>query len=133
MKGICVLRRTACIFMGCLVASGIAAQQIEFPKGAAEDEATLAAAMPAIAERLIAGGNHDLENLFRLQLVAGQYAEAEKSLAALPESAANVRWEIYAKARTLESEGKPFNAAFQQAFRDTMRTIGDEAAYRVLW
>jgi putative CocE/NonD family hydrolase len=122
------------------------AQQIDFPQGAAEDEAALAAAMPAFAEQVIAKYANEnreqyLDNLGRLQIVAGKYAEGRKTLAALREARpsaplanlANVRWEIYANAREMEAGGKPFDEAFRQAFRETMRSLDDANAYRVLW
>jgi predicted acyl esterase len=116
-----MLRRIASVFAVCLAAVPAIAQQIELPKGALED------AMPVLAERAIAAGAGG-DDLFRLQLVAGRYAEALK---AMPEGAANVRWKIYARAKSIE--GKPFDEAFAQAFRDTMRTLDDKTAYRVLW
>src|SRR4051794_13788341 len=88
----------------------------------------------ALAEHVLASAApSDSDTLFRLQLVAGRYAEALQSLRAVPPNVANVRWEIYAKAKTLEAGGQPFDAAFAQAFRETMRTLDDKTAYRVLW
>lgn len=90
------------------------------------------AAMPALAERLIAADPQmDRDNLFRLQLLAGRPADALQTLRELPHSAANVRWEIYAKAKS--SEGEPFEEAFRQAFRERMRSIDDNEAHRVLY
>src|SRR5882762_3544813 len=69
----------------CLAVAPIgAAQQIDFPGDAAKDDAALAAAMPAFAERVMAtyaNGDRDqyLDNLARLQLVAGKYADAQKT------------------------------------------------------
>jgi predicted acyl esterase len=105
----------------------------------AQDETTLSAEMPALAQRTIAtyaseDRDQYLDNLFRLQLVAGRYADALKSLHALPAAATNVRWEIYASAKLIEaSEGKPFAEAFQRAFRERLAATGDNDAYRVLW
>ena len=88
--------------------------------------------MPAVAERLLASGSVTApDDLFRVQLVAGRYADAVKTLAELPASAARVRWEIYAAAKA--TEGKPFDEAFAQAFRERMRTLDDKTAHRVLW
>lgn len=124
------------------------AQPLALPPGAAGDEKTLAAAMPALAARLIDLGPADgaprdvqLDNLFRFQLVAGRTAEAVKTLAELraltplgrPSSALNVRYEIYADALRLEAGGTPFDDAFRESFRQTMRTIDDRMAYRVVY
>ena len=131
--------------MVCLAATPFAvAQQIDFPR--AEDDAALAAAMPAFAEQVIAKYANDnreqyLDNMARLQLVAGKFADARKTLAELRQSRpssilanqANVRWEIYANAREIEAEGKPYDEAFRRAFREEMRTLDDADAYRVLW
>jgi len=133
-----------------LVAVPCAAQQIDFPKAAVEDDAALAAAMPAFAERVIAMySNTDrdqyLDNMARLQLVAGKYAEAHRTLLALREARqaravvplaalGNVRWEIYATAKAREvTDGKPFNEAFKQSFDEALRPFDDKNAYRVLW
>ena len=118
-----IRRLVWCLF----ITTALAAQQIEFHAGQGD------AAMRGLAERLIAASTHNPDTLLRLQLVAGRYADAEKTLAALPPAAANVRWEIYARAKRLESEGTSFDEAFQKSFRERMRTIDDETAYRVLW
>src|SRR4051794_26137237 len=83
----------------CLAAPFAAAQQIDFPVDAAKDDVALAAAMPGVGEQLIArytNGDRDqyLDNLARFQLVAGKYADAQKTLGAMRPSLANVRWEI---------------------------------------
>jgi len=124
----------------CLAAAPFAgAQQIDFPVDAAKDDAVLAAAMPAFAEQVMAKyANADrdqyLDNLARLQLVAGKYAEAQKTLRSMRPSLANVRWEIYANAKAIEAaEKKPFDDAFRQSFRETLGKVDDDSAYRVLW
>jgi hypothetical protein len=70
------------------------------------------------------------DTLFRQQLLGGQYAEALQTLRAMPPNVANVRWEIYAKAK---ARGGPFDEAFAKAFRETMRGLDDKTAFRVLW
>jgi predicted acyl esterase len=123
------------------------AQQIEFPAAAAKDDATLVAAMPSVAERLLAvqppGNETDvLENRFRLELLAGRYVDAQKTFRALREARpgsslatlANVRWEIYAAARLREAaERSSFDDAFKASFRESLRQLNDRDAYRVLW
>jgi len=115
----------------CLAAAPFArAQQIDLPKGADD------AAMAGMAEQLIAkyaNDDHDqyLDNLARLQLVAGRYADAQKTLRAMRPSLANVRWEIYAHAKAMNA--KPFDDAFRQSFREALGKLDDDAAYRVIW
>ena len=123
----------------CLAAPFAAAQQIDFPVDAAKDDAAMAAVMPGVAEQLIAKYANDdrdqyLDNLVRLQLVAGKYADAQKTIHTMRPSLANVRWEIYANARLIEKvEAKPFDDAFRQSFRDALGKLDDDSAYRVLW
>jgi len=87
--------------------------------------------MRALAEREIASA--DPENRFRLQILAGRFDEALQSLRALPANPANVRWEIYAKAKRAERDGTPFDEAFRQAFREALHGLDDADAYRVRW
>ena len=137
-----------CLVLVCLaVVPSAFAEQVEFPAAAAEDEAALAAAMPGLAERLLAAQpatrrDADLDNLFRLQLVAGRSADAQKTLRALRESRpartpaalANVRWEIYAAAKVRQAaDGSSFDEAFKQSFREGLRALDDNDAFRVLW
>jgi predicted acyl esterase len=123
-----MLKRLVCALTIC-AAAALRAQQIELPQPLPGDPETLAPLMRVIAERAIAVTT-DRENFFRLQLVAGHYDEALQSL---PHSTINVRWEIYARAKQLESNGTPFDDAFRQSYRETMRALDDATAYRVLW
>jgi hypothetical protein len=129
-----MIRRS--LLVGCLVfASGAAAQQLELPRESRASEAALATAMPAFAERILAASStQEPDTLFRLQLVAGRYDDALTSLHAVPPSLVNVRWEIYARARSIEArEAKPFADAFRQSFQERMRRLSDDQAHRVLW
>jgi predicted acyl esterase len=65
------------------------------------------------------------DDLFR-QLAAHQYDAALQTLAQLPPSVTNVRWQIYAKSK---ATGRPF----ADVFTETMRTLDDNTAHRVLW
>lgn len=90
-------------------------------------------AMRALAVRVLDGGTvADPDDRLRLQLVAGRYAEAVKTLGEVP-NVANIRWEIYAKAKLLEAEGRPFDDAFRQAFLERMAALDGDKAYRVGW
>lgn len=84
----------------------------------------------ALAEHALAAAPADADTRFRLQIVAGRYAEALETLHAMPPNVANVRWEIYAKAK---AGGGPFDDAFARAFRETLRGLDDKTAFRVLW
>ncbi|MDQ3820628.1 MAG: CocE/NonD family hydrolase [Acidobacteriota bacterium] len=84
-----------------------------------------------------------LDNLFRLQLVAGDYTGAGASLAALRElrgstqsqsAINNVRWEIYTKALSRQAaRQESFDEAFKQSFRETLTPLDNLTAFRVLY
>ena len=133
----------------CLAALPCAAQppapSFDFPAAAVDDPAALAESMPALAREVIAIYRNDdrrqsLDDLFRLQIVAGRYVDAARTLAALralpPDSvspqggATRVLYEILARAR--QSEGPPFDAAFQQAFREALGRLDDRTAALVM-
>ena len=127
---------TRSLLVVCLaLASAGAAQQVDLPQESRVNDAALAVAMPTFAERILAATSApDPDTLFRLQLVARRYDDALSSLRAVPPSLANVRWEIYANAKSIEArDGKPFSEAFRQSFRERMRNLTDDQAHRVLW
>src|SRR3954463_12873590 len=79
-----IVLSTACL----LAAPRALAQQLDFPGASVEDPVALSKAMPELARQVIAVYRDDdrqkfLDNLFRLQMVAGQYADAVKTMAAL--------------------------------------------------
>lgn len=86
-----------------------------------------------------------LDNLLRLQIVAGRYAEARKTIATLRDlrtgnpaglsPASNVQFEVYAEAKLRETrDGLPFDKAFADAFRDIVGALDDAtAANQVRW
>ncbi|MEA2173944.1 MAG: uncharacterized protein QOD00_1536 [Blastocatellia bacterium] len=144
-----LLAQAIVVSIACLAAMPCAAQQFNFPSAALEDPGALSKAMPGLAREVIgaykeADRDAYLNNLFRLQMVAGDYDDAQQSLAALRElrrsgkSAQplinNVRWEIYATAKSRQvSEKKPFDEAFKQSFRESLGVLDDKTAYDVLW
>lgn len=132
----------------CLMAVPCTAQSFDFPGAAAEDPAALARSMPELARKVIAVYWEDdrrryLDNLFRLQIVAGQYADASKTLAslrALPASgvssqsgAAQVLYGIFAEARARQSlDGPSFDEAFRRSFRETLGRLDDRTSALVI-
>jgi hypothetical protein len=133
-----------------LIASLLAAsgQQFDFPPAAADDEAALSRALPGLAAQVIAAykdNNRDryLDNLFRLQLAAGRYPEAEGTLRSLRErrQAANLAggaerlgpYQIYAQAKVGQAKGLPFDEAFKRSFRGFFGPLDDIAAAKGLW
>jgi putative CocE/NonD family hydrolase len=108
-----------------------------------KDEAAIAKAMPELARRAItayqeADRDRYLNNLFRLQITAGQYSEAVTTLhdvielrrATDPASALPLLpFEMLAKARAKElTGGLAFDEAFKQEFREVFEHLDDKSA-----
>ncbi len=147
-----MLRRIALLAFAALIAASgahrAAVQPFDFPSVAVEDSAALSKAMPRLAEQVIAVYREEdrgqyLDNLFRLQLVAGRYARASETLTSLralqagsvsPRARANnVQYEIFARARAGQSgDGSSFDEAFQRSFRETLGRLDDRTAALVM-
>jgi uncharacterized protein len=124
---------------------GASAQQFNFPVAAVTDTAALAAAMPELARAMIAVYRQDdrlayLNTLFRLQMIAGRYADADTTLAALrtlrgrrsasPQArATDVQYQVVARARVEQRrDGVSFDQAFGHAFQDVIGVLDDRTA-----
>src|SRR4028119_720754 len=140
------IKLIALIWVGLGLVTQAQAQQIEFNQGAATDPTELAKEMPRLAKSVLAVYQESdrekyLDNLFRLQLVAGDLAGASASLASLRELRAptgaqsavgNVRWEIYAKALSRQVAGQEsFEEAFKQSFREALIPLDNQTAIQV--
>jgi|GEM_PF-5494436 len=117
------------------------AKEFEVPPAAVANDAELARAMPELATRVLVVYRDDdretyLDNLFRLQLVAGRYGDAAETITALrrlrsskiPDSGAwiDVQYEVLARAKLKQATNKlPFAEAFQQIFRDVVGQLKD--------
>ncbi|WP_426286205.1 CocE/NonD family hydrolase [Luteibacter sp. E-22] len=99
------------------------------------------------AEAIIAYAEPDratyLDNLAVLQLVARRYDDAARSLGELVvlrkagaqplDAAGAIRWQVYARARQLETAMHlPFGEAYTRAFRDVFATLDDVMASQVI-
>jgi len=141
--------RSLCPALMCLaVVSGAAAQELTFPEAAAADPAALSKAMPDLAKQVMAiykDGDQEkyLNNLFRLQIVAGHYADALNSMASLRDllrarrqsraAWMNVQYEIYARAKAKEDAEKlPFDDAYIQSFRNVFGGMDDPTSALVM-
>jgi putative CocE/NonD family hydrolase len=118
------------------------AQLFDFPAAAGRDSAVLTAYMPHLAAEVLAVYHEGdrgryLDNLFRIQSVAGRYAEAGNALDSLrvapgnrgaPEAQATR--ELYAILATAMqgSDGITFDDAFREAFRSRMRVLDDRTS-----
>jgi putative CocE/NonD family hydrolase len=141
-----LIRNSLCLAATYLiVVSFAAAQQFPFPMSTVEDPAAFARAIPALAEQVIAAYRKDeyqdlyLNSLFRLQIIAGQYSEADSTIRSLrdmrvarssSQAAAKLApFEIYAKAKERQkSAGLPFAEAFRQSFREFYGQLDAKAA-----
>jgi uncharacterized protein len=125
------------------------AQQFGFRGAAVSDTVALSAAMPELARAVITVYRPDdrvtyLDNLFRLQMVAGRYADADTAIAALrawrshrsasPQAGAtDVQYQVLARAQAAQRrDGVPFDVAFRRAFRDIVGALDDRTAALVI-
>ena len=130
---------SACV-MAVLLTAPIAAQ--EFPLSAADvaDSAGLARSMPRLAAEVLAAYRDPdttryLDNVFRIQSLAGRYADALASLSRLQarlvdatprRRAMYVPYRIHLQAQT-RAGGAPM-AAFAESFRETFGSLDDRTA-----
>ena len=122
-----------------LTVPSAAAQRYPIPAAAVDDNASLATAMPKLADALIGSYRAAdravyLDELFRLQIVAHRYAAARATLAALRrlrrvssawEATSYAQYDIYAQAKMLAAQGEPFDEAFARSFRRVVGALDD--------
>jgi len=128
----------------CVLAGPASSQQIPFRADSLG--ADTAAAMSALATRAIAiyhDTNRDryLDNLFRLQMVTGRYADASRTLdslriqrgnrVSLSATATNILYQVLATAKARAS-GAQFDDAFRQVYRATLARLDDRTAALVV-
>jgi putative CocE/NonD family hydrolase len=143
-----VIKLIVLIWVGLGLVTQAQAQQIEFKQDAVTDPTELAEEMPRLAKSVLALYRESdrekyLDNLFRLQLIAGDYPSAGASLASLRElsgptrsqsALSNVRWEIYAKALSRQvARQESFDEAFKQSFREVLAPLDNRTAFQVLY
>lgn len=135
-------------FVCCCVLAALSraeAQTFDFPGAAVEDAAVLSQVMPGLAREVIPVYKEEdrrkyLANLFRLQIVAGQYADAGRTLASLRAlgeegdplqgRAARVLFGIYAEAKA--KGGTDFGEAFRGSFREALGRLDDRTSALVI-
>jgi putative CocE/NonD family hydrolase len=124
------------------------AQELDLPQAAVKDEASLARAMPGLAKQAIAiyqepDRSRHLNTLFRLQIVAGQYAEAVATLRSLTEmrqatdpasALVLLPFDILTKARAKQATaGLTLDEWFKQEFREVFDRLDDKTASEALY
>jgi putative CocE/NonD family hydrolase len=131
-----------------LFASTALAQQFKFPTAAAQDDSVLSQAMPRLAAQVLAGYQEPdretyLDNLFRLQMVAGEYDKAAETIVSHRQLHApkipgggewiNVQYEIFARAKARATADRlPLDEAYRQAFRERIGHLDDATSFLVL-
>jgi len=139
------------VFLFCLsTAQAASSQSRELPMPAVAGDSALAVEMPRLAERAIATYRDTdrelyLDNLYRLEIVAGRYQDAGATLRTLRDlqvamhrakaSASSLPYEIYARARTAQRQnGLPFDVAFRKAYSEIVGELDDRtAANQLRW
>jgi putative CocE/NonD family hydrolase len=127
-------------------------QRVRLPAGLG-DSTSLPHAMSELANAILDRDTgrqpvdraRELDDRFRLEIVAGRYDRAARSLSALralrahaatrnPQvRAADLQYEIWAKAMTVNATtGKSFEMSFTSAFRDAFTQLDDQAAMLVM-
>lgn len=138
------MRAWICAGLLCLIPTACVGQEFELAESKLANGTELASAMSALAKQVLAAYKESdrdqyLDNLFRLQIVAGEYAEAQKTIAALRElrrpanarraAWVNVQYETYARAKQKQAdENISFEQAYQQAFRDVIGHLDGPAS-----
>ncbi|WP_158549175.1 CocE/NonD family hydrolase [Lysobacter silvisoli] len=140
-----MLRTTvlSALFGLCLSGAAIAAPlapAYPLPAAVADDPAWLDTVMPALAKRLLnEGGELEPSQRFRLQLVAGDYAAAERTLEQIgatpsagpvPVRPNFIQYRLYARALALQAaeSGLGFDAALTRAFEQLVASMDDPNA-----
>jgi hypothetical protein len=135
-----MLRTALAAAMLLALATGSAAQTLKLGLPS-EDQPSLAQAMPPLAEATIAiyrepDARKRLDTLFRLQMVARKWADADRTLEALhrlraaggssPDRAANVQYQVLARAERIQAAGgASFENAFSRAFHEIVSPLDD--------
>ena len=126
------------------IATSTWAERLSLPAISPEDDAQLARELPGLAAQAIAiysDADQDryLRNLFRLQMVAGQYAEAQSTLDSIRASAAShsaadlAPDQIMARAAPLIAGGSSPKEALQSSFRFLFTKFNDQEANEAIY
>jgi len=137
--------RSSC-FAGIWLAAGLyaAGQEYDLPGNSFAEPATLSKAMATLAGQVITAYKETdreqyLDNLFRLQTIAGRYADVLQTLVELRKRRATsdadrfawlyLQYEVYASAMGIRNDQQvPFEEAFKRSFRETFSRLDDRAA-----
>ncbi len=140
------MNRKLCMALLCLIISAFSrAQNVYFPILNSADSIAVAKQMPVLANEVIKQyqTNDDkkarFDNLFKFQIVAGNYTDALKSIAALRQIAKTdgtqypallyAQYELFCRAELAkQTNGTSFKQAFYSLAGDFFRTLDDKSA-----
>jgi hypothetical protein len=132
------------IFFGAALAFQSQAQQLKIDKIVVGNDAELSISMPALARQVIAVYKEEdrqkyLNNLFRMQVVAGDYSAAKETIKLLRgvirttdpgyANAVYRQFEIFSDAKLRDDGHTSFEDSFSQSFRDIFGQLSDKDAY----
>ena len=145
LKELRLIKILCLVFLAATLTLQTSAQLLDFNKLAVADEMELSKAMPTLAKQIIASFKETdrekyLNNLFRLQIIAGDYTAANDTIKLLRDILrasdpvyANVvytQYEIFSDAKLRQAaKNTSFEEAFKQSFRDVFGKLSDKDAY----
>ncbi len=127
-----------------VISGSAGAQHFYFPQSTVKDSSSLARAMPQLARtvmkryKFINGTDAYYNNLFRVQLIAGEYEKAIESIEEYRKTDsrtnslgpfAYLQYEFFAKANLRLP--RPFAQTFRQDFTKTFRLMNNKTAFNV--
>jgi uncharacterized protein len=128
------------LFISLFLYFGVSAQQIYFPKILSKDSTEIENVMAVLAKQVIShykesNQRNYLGNLFRLQIIAGEYADAVKSLHLLRNISKDIdplfqellyiQHELFAKSK------QPLTNEFSKIFNELLLSLDDNSANHI--
>jgi len=136
------MNRKLCMALLCLfISTYCRAQQFYFPQITRNDSITIARQIQALANKVLLKykdqgdeGTH-FDNLFRLQMLAGQYTDAKATITSLRRLHGSTglqysQHDLFAEAQSEVKGTTSFKTAYHQLFRDLFNGLSDKDAYR---
>lgn len=143
------MNRKICMALLCLITANYClAQQFYFPKLNTGDSTSIAAQMPRLAAEILSKYKSPddpetyLNNLFRLQMVAGKYADANATIASLRAASKTkgqefssllyIQYELYDNAKISQAAtNKSFEECFTELFLNLFNKLDDKSSLRI--
>ena len=139
------MNKKLCMALLCLIVNAVChAQQLYFPKTSASDTDAITAQVPVLANHILlklpqTGKKNDLDDLFRLQILSGHYADAVKTIGKFRDLSKSdglqhtdlllVQYELFARAKL--EQGSAFDNAFEALTDNLFKSLDDKAVFRI--